>query len=107
MRMGRRVAAVAVFAASIGLGASGVAWGGSLDSAVPVRRPDVVQPMPPGFPQNGPIGCDDWAEPYENNVPQWGTDPYNQFDNWCDGPEDGLSAQQPPVNDQQGRTVNP
>ncbi|QZS57896.1 hypothetical protein FXW36_13210 [Rhodococcus opacus] len=91
MKVGSRLAAVAVFAASIGLGTSGVAWGDALDSAVvPVRAPDTVAPLPPGVPPTGPAGCDDWAEPYENNVPAWGTDPYNQSDNWCDGPEDGL-----------------
>ena len=91
MKVGIKMAAVGICAAAMGLGTTGVAWGDALDIVrVPVRAPDVVQPLPPGVPEYGPAGCDDWAEPYEPNVPAWGTDPYNQYDNWCDGPEDGI-----------------
>lgn len=90
MKVNAKLAAVGVIAAAFGMALPGVASADALDDlTVSVRAPDNVAPMPPGFPPYGPSGCDDWAEPYEPNVPGWGVDPYNQYDNWCDGPEDG------------------
>ncbi|MFD9661114.1 hypothetical protein ACFWAY_05700 [Rhodococcus sp. NPDC059968] len=61
------MAALAVFAALIGLGTSGVAWGDALDPAVvPVRAPDTVAPLPPGVPPTGPAGSDG----SEDDMPQ-------------------------------------
>lgn len=95
MTLGTRWVAVGVFAVAMGAVAPGVAAADVVDDAVSaltvqVREPDVIRPLPLGLPPVGPAGCDDWNEPYENNVPEWGADSYNQYDNWCDGHEDGL-----------------
>lgn len=90
MKVHARLAAVGVIASAFCMVLPGVASADAFEvSAVPVRAPDVVRQMPPGIPPYGPAGCDDWAEPYEPNVPEWGVDPYNQYDYWCDGPADG------------------
>ncbi|AOW94867.1 hypothetical protein BFN03_11890 [Rhodococcus sp. WMMA185] len=91
MGTGRRLAAIAASITVLGSGATGVAWGGTLDSAVPVSAQGYLVQEPYDSQDVDPEECNDLWGDY---VPGFGVNPFSQLQD-CDNPNTEVP---PPVN---------
>lgn len=91
----------------LGLGASGVAWGDTLDTAMPVSGQVYLTQEPHDSPGADREECDDLWGDY---VPGFGVNPFSQLED-CDSPNTDfpppVNQDESPESDDGGGVVNP